>query len=159
MYRQKQKGQGYRFWELKKCNENWANSTYAGGDMNKEAAEKKQNERLPYEDVSGIIEAGSLARLLAHKGIISPEEFEWLVIKAYIRPRAEAMNENNWAEIREDLLQFLHREDPKPPQANPPTTVKKKGWIKDHQKCPIFCIFGEPFQRPVNRPIKLTGEA
>lgn len=87
---------------------------------------KKSTMRLPYEDMSLLIEAGSLARLLAHKGIISPEEFEWLVIKAYVRPRAEAMNAKNWAEIREDLLNFLRREDPKPPQASPPTTAQKK---------------------------------
>lgn len=95
---------------------------------------EKATKRLPYEDMSMLIEAGSLARLLAHKGIISTEEFEWLVVKAYVRPRAEAMNENNWAEIREDLLQFLHREDPKPPQADPSATVQKKVGKKTPEK-------------------------
>lgn len=74
--------------------------------------------RLPYEDMNHLIEAGRLARTLAHKGIISAEEFEWLVIAAYVRPKVEGMTEKNWMEIKQELLDFLHREDPKPLPSN-----------------------------------------
>jgi len=81
--------------------------------------------RLPYEDMSHLIEAGRLARMLAHKGIISAAEFEWLVIAAYIRPKAEALNKKNWRKIRQELLDFLHREDLKPPPTSPSPPVQK----------------------------------
>lgn len=95
---------------------------------------EKTTKRLPYEDMSLIIEAGSLARLLAHKGIVSPEEFEWLVCKAYLRPRIELLTEDNWQEVRQDMLDFLRREDPKPPQTNPSATVQENVGKKTPEK-------------------------
>ena len=89
---------------------------------------EKLQARLPYEDMSHLIDAGSLARMLARKGVISADEFKWLVIVPYLRPRVEAMTRENCMERKQELLDFLQREAPKPPPTNPPPPpVQKKG--------------------------------
>ena len=63
--------------------------------------------QLPHVDHASLITAGELAKLLARKGIITEDEFGWLVTVAYCLPRIELMNEDTWEGIKVDLLAFL----------------------------------------------------
>ena len=76
---------------------------------------------LPHVEHATLITAGELAKLLARKGVITPEEFDDLVTRAYVFSRAQAMTEDTWQQIRQELLDFLA---PKPPPT-PPITKSK----------------------------------
>ena len=70
--------------------------------------------RLPYEDYSHLITLEALSGLLARKGVISPDEYRGLIWKGYMLPRLHAMTEENCMAIRQELLDFMSLEDPKP---------------------------------------------
>lgn len=79
------------------------------------------NADLPHVEHATLITAGELAKLLARKGVISPEEFDDLVTRAFVRDRAMAMSEDTWQQIKQEMLNFL-----KPKLApTPPKTESK----------------------------------
>ena len=78
---------------------------------------------LPHVEHASLITAGELAKLLARKGVITPEEFDDLVTRAFVRGRALAMTEDTWQQIKKELLDFLQ---PKPAPAPPKPESKAK---------------------------------
>ena len=76
---------------------------------------------LPHVEHASLITAGELAKLLARKGVITPEEFDDLVTRAFVKDRAMAMTENTWQQIKQELLDFL----PPKPAPTPPKTESK----------------------------------
>ena len=76
---------------------------------------------LPHVEHAALITAGELAKLLARKEVITPEEFDNLVTRAFVRDRAMAMTEDTWQQIKKELLDYL---PPKPAPAKPKTEGK-----------------------------------
>ncbi len=54
------------------------------------------------------ITAEGLAIKLVRKGVMSTEDLRLLVIRGHLLPRMEAMTDDNFAEIRQELLDFMH---------------------------------------------------
>ena len=76
---------------------------------------------LPHVEHAALITAGELAKLLARKEVITPEEFDNLVTRAFVRDRAMAMTEDTWQQIKQEMLEFLQ---PKPATVHPKTEGK-----------------------------------
>jgi hypothetical protein len=67
--------------------------------------------RLPFEDYASEVNIGDLLKILVNKGVISVDDYELLVMRAHMIPRIEAMDENNWEQIKAELLKFLDRKN------------------------------------------------
>lgn len=68
---------------------------------------------LPHEEDAELITAGELAKLLAKKGLISENEFEGLILKAFLLPRIAAMTDDNWERLRNEMVAFLQNDKAK----------------------------------------------
>jgi len=66
-----------------------------------------ESAKLPKQEHAHHIRVQDLARLLTKKAVISEDEFEWLVTQGYCIPRLLAMNEENWMQLRQELVAFL----------------------------------------------------
>ncbi|HPF99352.1 MAG TPA: hypothetical protein PLE77_04740 [Kiritimatiellia bacterium] len=84
-------------------------------DTTDEERTEKDARALPKEAYAHCIRVDDLAKMLARKNVISEDEFDLLVMRGYILPKLEVANEDNWMQLRDDLLAFLRP----PPQKVP----------------------------------------
>jgi len=55
---------------------------------------------------------GDLVKMLVHTGALSVRDYELLVMRGHILPLVESMTDDNWSQIRDQLLEFLQEEYP-----------------------------------------------
>jgi len=84
--------------------------------MTKWSATKKQSGKepslsipgkLPFEGYASEVKMADLVKMLVHKGALSVEDYELLVMRGHMFPLLESMTDDNWMRIREQLLEFL----------------------------------------------------
>lgn len=63
--------------------------------------------KLPFEDYASSANLGDLLKILVNKGVLSIEDYELLVMRGYMFPLLEAMTQENWMDIKAELLDFL----------------------------------------------------
>ena len=80
---------------------------------------------LPHVEHADLITAGELAKLLARKGLIAPEEYDDLVTRAFVMDRAMALSEDTWRQIKKEILDFIKPKiSPVPPKNENKPTAK-----------------------------------
>ena len=65
--------------------------------------------KLPFEDYASSANLADLLKILVNKGVLSVEDYELLVMRGYMFPLLEAMTQDNWMEIKAQLLEFLEQ--------------------------------------------------
>ena len=65
--------------------------------------------KLPFEDYAASAKLEDLLKILVNKSVLSVEDYELLVMRGHMFPLLEAMTQDNWMEIKAQLLEFLER--------------------------------------------------
>ena len=63
--------------------------------------------KLPFEDYASAVDIADLLKILVNKGVLSVDDYELLVMRGHMFPRLRAMTQDNWEEIRAELLDVL----------------------------------------------------
>jgi hypothetical protein len=63
--------------------------------------------KLPFEDYASAVKMADLLKILVNKDFLSVEDYELLVMRGFIFPLVETMTQDNWMEIKAQLLEFL----------------------------------------------------
>lgn len=67
--------------------------------------------KLSFEDYSSDINIGDLARILVHRGVLTIDDYELLIMRGHMIPRLKIMDDSNWQEIKAELLAFLDKKN------------------------------------------------
>ena len=63
--------------------------------------------KLPFEDYDSAVNLADLLKILVNKGVLSVEDYELLVMRGYMFPLLNDMTQDNWMEIKAQLLEFM----------------------------------------------------
>jgi hypothetical protein len=58
------------------------------------------------------VKLADLVKMLVHTGALSVRDYQLLVMRGHMLPLIESMSDDNWSQIRDQLLEFLRNEYP-----------------------------------------------